>query len=61
VEQEVPGHAVLDLGAVWPITEGLEARLVAGNLLDEEYLGSPDELAVPAPGRHVVLTLSARF
>jgi len=61
VEQVVPGYAVLDLGGVWRVSGGVEARLVAGNLLDEEYLGSPDELAVPAPGRHVVLTLSASF
>ena len=57
----VPGHAVLDIGGVWRVTEGVEARLLAGNLLNEEYLGSPDELAVPGPGRHVVLTLSASF
>jgi outer membrane receptor protein involved in Fe transport len=61
VEQVVPGHAVLDIGGVWPVTGGLEARLLAGNLLNEEYLGSPDELAVPGPGRHVVLTVSASF
>jgi iron complex outermembrane receptor protein len=61
VEQVVPAYAVLDLGGVWRINGGLEARLVAGNVLDEEYLGSPDEQAVPAPGRHVVLTVSARF
>jgi iron complex outermembrane receptor protein len=60
-EQVVPGHAVLDLGGVWRFGRGFEARLVAGNLLDEEYLGSPDELAVLAPGRHVILTVSARF
>jgi outer membrane receptor protein involved in Fe transport len=57
----VPGHAVLDVGGVWRVTRGLEARLLAGNLLNEEYLGSPDELAVPGPGRHVVLTVSASF
>ena len=61
VEQVVPGHAVVDLGGVWRFSRSLEARLVAGNILNEEYLGSPDELAVPAPGRHVVLTVSARF
>jgi iron complex outermembrane receptor protein len=61
VEQVVPGHAVLDVGGVWRVTKGVEARLVAGNVLNEEYLGSPDELAVPAPGRHVVLTVSASF
>jgi outer membrane receptor protein involved in Fe transport len=49
------------VGGVWRVTNGLEARVVAGNVLDEEYLGSPDELAVPAPGRSVLLTLSARF
>jgi len=61
VEQVVPGHAVFDLGGVWRVREDVEARLVAGNLLNEEYLRSPDELAVPAPGRNVVLTVSASF
>ena len=61
VEQVVPGYAILDVGGVWRVTKGVEARLLAGNLLNEEYLGSPDELAVPAPGRHVVLTVSASF
>jgi outer membrane receptor protein involved in Fe transport len=61
VERVVPGYAVLDLGGAWRFGDGVEARLLAGNLLDETYLGSPDELAVPAPGRHLVVTLSARF
>jgi outer membrane receptor protein involved in Fe transport len=61
VERVVPGFGVLDLGGVWRVTKNLEARLVARNLLDAEYLGSPDELAVPAPGRSIVVTLSARF
>jgi outer membrane receptor protein involved in Fe transport len=61
VERVVRGYAVLDLGGVWRVSEGVEARLLAGNLLDETYLGSPDELAVPAPGRHLVVTVSARF
>ncbi len=61
LEQVVPGHAVFDLGGVWRVRDGVEVRLVAGNLLNEEYLGSPDELAVPAPGRSAVLTVSASF
>jgi outer membrane receptor protein involved in Fe transport len=61
VERVVPGYAVLDVGGVWRVGDHVEARLLVGNLLDEEYLGSPDELAVPAPGRHLVVTLSARF
>jgi outer membrane receptor protein involved in Fe transport len=61
VERVVPAFGVLDVGGVWRVTNGLEARVVAGNVLDEEYLGSPDELAVPAPGRSVLVTLSARF
>ena len=61
VERVVPGFALLDLGGVWRITKGLETRLVFGNVLDREYLGSPDELAVAAPGRHILLTLSAVF
>jgi iron complex outermembrane receptor protein len=61
VERVVPGYAVLDVGAVWRLGEDVEARLLAGNLLNETYLGSPDELAVPAPGRHMVIALSAGF
>ncbi len=61
VERVVPGFGVLDLGGVWRVTTNLEARLVARNVFDAEYLGSPDELAVPAPGRSIVATLSARF
>jgi iron complex outermembrane receptor protein len=61
VEREVPGYGILDLGGAWRVTRSLEARLVVGNLLDKDYLGSPDELAVPAPGRHAIVTLSARF
>jgi len=60
-EQVVPGHGVVDLGGAWRPRAGLEASLVVGNLLDAEYLGSPDELAVPAPGRRVLLTLTGTF
>ncbi|MGD8894604.1 MAG: TonB-dependent receptor [Acidobacteriota bacterium] len=61
VEREVPAFGVLDLGGVWRATRGLELRLVAGNVFDTEYLSSPDELAVAAPGRSIVATVSARF
>lgn len=61
VERVVPGFALLDLGGVWRVTKHLEARAVFGNVLDREYLGSPDEQAVLGPGRHVLLTLSAVF
>jgi outer membrane receptor protein involved in Fe transport len=61
VEREVPAYGVLDLGGVWRVTTFLEARVVVGNLLDKEYLGSPDELAVSAPGRSLLLTVSGAF
>jgi iron complex outermembrane receptor protein len=61
VERAVPGFGVLDLGGVWRVTKNLETRALLGNIFDAEYLGSPDELAVPAPGRRIVVTLSARF
>ena len=61
VEREVPGYGLLDLGGVWRPVPAVEARVVVGNIFDREYLGSADELAVPGPGRHVILTLSGRF
>jgi iron complex outermembrane receptor protein len=61
VEQVVPGFARFDLGGVWRLTGNVEAHLTAHNVFDTDYLGSPDELAVLAPGRSVILTLSAEF
>lgn len=61
VEREVPAFGVLDLGGTWRIARHLETRFVFGNVFDTDYLGSPDELAVPAPGRHLIVTLSATF
>jgi iron complex outermembrane receptor protein len=61
VERVVPAFARLDVGGSWRVTRNLEVQLTAGNLFDAEYLDSPDELAVPAPGRSAILTLSAGF
>ncbi len=61
VERVVPGFARFDVGGVWRVTRNLEAQLAAHNILDAEFLASPDELAMPAPGRSVILTFSAGF
>lgn len=58
-ERTVPGYAVIDVGAGWPLGQQLDLRIMARNLLDRRYLGSTDEDAVPAPGRSLQLTLRA--
>ena len=52
-----PGYAVLDVGGGWTFSRALELRLVARNILDQEYLVSPDRRTVPAPGRSALLTV----
>jgi outer membrane receptor protein involved in Fe transport len=60
-EQEVPGYAVLDAGAGYTLTDGLEVSLLGRNLLDRSYFASSDEDAVPAPGRSIQLVLRGRL
>jgi len=60
-EQEVPGHATLGAGLGMTVGSHLELRLVGLNLLDRRYLGSNDENAVLAPGRSLVLSLTAHM
>jgi iron complex outermembrane receptor protein len=60
-ERTIPGYFLLDASGGWTIQSGLELRLLARNLLDQEYLVSPDARTVPAPGRSALLTLMARF
>ncbi len=56
-----PGYGVVDVSAGYRFLSALEARLLVGNLFDKEYPGTPDELAVPAPGRNVTFVLAGRF
>jgi iron complex outermembrane receptor protein len=60
-ERTIPGYFVLDASGGWTIQSGLELRLLARNVLDQEYLVSPDGRSVPAPGISGLLTLMARF
>jgi len=39
----------------------VELSALGRNLLDEEYLVTPDSRAVPAPGVTGILSLSVRF
>ncbi len=56
-ERITPGYAVIDLAGGWTVTRNLGLRLSVRNLLDQEYLVSPDNRTVPAPGRSALLTL----
>lgn len=60
-EIEVPGYTMLDLQGGYRVTGPLEIRLVARNLLNDEYFASQDRRTVLAPGRSIALTLAARF
>jgi iron complex outermembrane receptor protein len=60
-ETVIAGYAVLDCGFSWRIRRRLEARVALGNLLDQPYHETPDELGVLAPGRSAIVTLSAAF
>jgi outer membrane receptor protein involved in Fe transport len=56
-----PGYGVVDASAGYRFHPALEARLLIGNLFDKDYPGTPDELAVPAPGRNVTVVLAGSF
>jgi outer membrane receptor protein involved in Fe transport len=60
-EQSRAGYAVLDLSGGCQIIAPLELRLLARNVLDQEYLVSPDARAVLAPGRSLLLTARVDF
>jgi outer membrane receptor protein involved in Fe transport len=55
------GYGLLDASAGYRPVPKLELRLLLRNLLDEEYLVSPDARAVLAPGLSVLLTGSLSF
>jgi outer membrane receptor protein involved in Fe transport len=60
-EREIPGYGVLDASGSLFVSERLEFRLLARNLFDKEYLVSPDDRTVPAPGASIALTAVLRW
>ena len=56
-EQVFPGHGLLSFVGGWKFPSGIQLRLQLRNLLDKDYLISPDRRAVLAPGRSAVVTL----
>jgi hemoglobin/transferrin/lactoferrin receptor protein len=60
-EREVPGYAMLDAAAGIPIGRGIELQLNGRNLLDADYLASPDPRTVPAPGASLMATVMMKF
>jgi iron complex outermembrane receptor protein len=60
-EVATPAHEIVDLSAGLSLTKELQVILVGSNLLDERYPLSPDEVAPPAPGRGLAVTLQARW
>jgi iron complex outermembrane receptor protein/hemoglobin/transferrin/lactoferrin receptor protein len=57
----VPGYTLLDAAGGVSVVEGLELRLSARNLLNDEYMASQDVRTVLAPGRSVALTAVVRL
>lgn len=57
-EQETPAAELLSASFAYRLPRGFTVRLFGANLLDETYLPSADELAVPAPGRSLGLALA---
>lgn len=60
-EQVVPGYGLVDATGALPLSRGVELQVSARNLLDAEYLSSPDPRAVPAPGASVLGSVLVRF
>jgi outer membrane receptor protein involved in Fe transport len=60
-EQARHGYGLVDLSGGWRISGGIELRALLRNLLDAEYLVSPDARAVLAPGRSLLLTAVLDF
>jgi outer membrane receptor protein involved in Fe transport len=60
-ERETPGYILVDAGAGIPLGGRLELQISARNVLDVEYLASPDPRAVQAPGISALATLMVRF
>ena len=60
-EIRMPGYTLLDVIGGVSLAKALDVNLTLRNLLDRTYPVSPDARAVPAPGMHGVLTVTARF
>jgi outer membrane receptor protein involved in Fe transport len=60
-ERVTPGYFALDGSAGWTLARGVELRVLGRNLLDTEYLVSPDVRTVLAPGAAVLGTLLVSF
>ena len=60
-EQARPGYTLVDAAIGARLGKRLELSALGRNLLDEEYLVTPDSRAVPAPGVTGILSLSVRF
>lgn len=60
-ERLTPGYAVVDASTGWKFSDRLEIRVLGRNLLDKDYLMSPDTRTVLAPGASVVGMVLAKF
>ena len=60
-ERVVNGYTMLDLSGGITIVRPLEIRVIARNLLNEEYFASQDTRAVLAPGRSFAMVAAVKF
>lgn len=60
-ERIVPGYTLVDLGAGVTVFPGVDLRLSARNLLNDDYLASQNVRGVPASGRSASLSAVVGF
>lgn len=60
-ERYLPGYTLVDAGGGYRLSEQVELRFLARNLLDRKYLLSPDSRAVLAPGISGLVTMLVEF
>ena len=60
-ERAVPAYTIVDAAAGYRVARQLELRLIARNLLNEEYFASQDTRAVLAAGRSAALVANVKF
>ncbi len=60
-ERAVPGYTMIDAGAGCRVVRQLELRVLARNLLNEEYFASQDVRTILAAGRSASLTANIKF
>ncbi|MFB3852403.1 MAG: TonB-dependent receptor [Vicinamibacterales bacterium] len=60
-ERRLPGYTLLDASGGYKLSDQVELRFGARNLLDMEYLLSPDSRAVLAPGISGLVTVLVEF